>query len=53
MYLPGCRKIAAIQGSMQEAKPFNITYFFPVTLYMEAFLNPIFSGLQCAIFSGK
>jgi hypothetical protein len=44
MYHPGCRKIAAIQGSMQETEPFNITYFFPITLYMEEFLNPIFSG---------
>jgi len=38
------RKTAAKQGSMQETEPFNITYFFPPTLYMEAFLNPIFSG---------
>jgi hypothetical protein len=44
MYLPGCRKIAAIQGSMQDTEPFNITCFFPITLYIEALLNPIFSG---------
>jgi hypothetical protein len=44
IYLPGCRQIAAIQGSRQETEPFNITYFFPITLYMEAFLNPILSG---------